>query len=142
MRFVPQHIGMYDYIYLPVNEIIGIIKAEMGWSDYGGTAEHLDCELHNVPFHKNTLAIPNITASTFHNSGLLRQGIISQEEALHNEEMDKSAAQIPEELVSFLHDNGMTYDEYLGYVRNADNSKYISRVQKWAREIYHKMRKF
>lgn len=78
MKFVPQHIGMYDYIYLPFTEIIQIIKREMGWSDFGGSAEHLDCEMHDVPFFKNTLLVSNITKSTLHNSGLLRQGILTR----------------------------------------------------------------
>ena len=57
MRCIPQHIGMYDYIYKPFPEIIEIIKREMNWNDGAGAVEHLDCELHDVPFYKDTLRL-------------------------------------------------------------------------------------
>lgn len=142
MSFVPQHIGMYDYIYLPVNEIISIIKKEMGWSDFGGVAEHLDCDLHDVPFHKNTLIIPNITMSTFHNSGLLRQGIMTKEEALQIETEEKKHTDPPKDLKDFLTVNNMSYEEYVGFVKNARNQRFESKLQKMARELYHKFRKY
>lgn len=142
MRFIPQHIGMYDYIYLPVGEIIGIIKKEMGWSDFGGSAEHMDCELHDVPFHKNTLLIPDITQSTFHNSGLLRQGIISKEEALAIEDKERQSDSVPPELIKFLHDNGLSYEEYVAFVQRANRKSYAPKIQLLARNIYHKLRKF
>lgn len=50
MRFIPQHIGMYDYIYLPFTEIIDILKREMKWSDASGSVEHLDCHLHDIEY--------------------------------------------------------------------------------------------
>jgi len=142
MRFVPQHIGMYDYIYLPYTEIIPLIKKEMGWSDGGGTAEHLDCELHDVPFFKNTLIVPNITKSTLHNSGLLRQGLITREEALQKEQEDQTADSTPPELLKFLNDNGMAYDDYVALVKNANREKFAPKIQKLAREIYHRFRKY
>jgi hypothetical protein len=96
MRFIPQHIGMYDYIYLPFNEIIGILKKEMNWKDDSGCTEHLDCHLHDVPFYKDTLRISNITKFTFHSSGLIRQGIMTREEALikENTELHTSSSLI------------------------------------------------
>ena len=143
MRFVPQHIGMYDYIYLPYTEIIPLIKIEMGWSDFGGTAEHLDCELHDVPFFKNTLVVPNITKSTLHNSGLLRQGIVSKEEALTKErEEAKAADPRPPELLNFLSENGLTYEEYVNYVKGSIDDRFAPRFQKIIRDIYHRFRKF
>jgi hypothetical protein len=74
MRFIPQHIGMYDYIYLPFTEIIDILKCEMNWSDAAGSVEHLDCHLHDIPFYKDTLRIPYITKYTFHSSGTYPAG--------------------------------------------------------------------
>lgn len=142
MKFIPQHIGLYDYIYLPYTEITRIIKKEMGWSDGGNSVEHLDCELHDVPFFKNTILVENITKSTLHNSGLIRQGLLTKEEALQKEEEDKRADPRPPELLKFLKDNAMTYEDYETYVRNADRRKYTPKVQKLAREIYHKFRKF
>lgn len=142
MKFVPQHIGMYDYIYLPFTEIIQIIKREMGWSDFGGSAEHLDCEMHDVPFFKNTLLVSNITKSTLHNSGLLRQGILTRQEALEKEQDDLATDHKPPELMKFLAENGMTYDEYVAFVKNANRDKFAPKVQKFAREIYHRFRKY
>lgn len=142
MRFVPQHIGMYDYIYLPYPEIIGIIKKEMGWSDFGAAAEHLDCELHDVPLFKNTLLVSGITKSTLHNSGLLRQGIITREEAQQKEQIDVANDPRPPELLKFLDDNGISYDEYVAYVKQANREKFAPKIQKLAREIYHRFRKY
>ncbi|MDD3463980.1 MAG: hypothetical protein PHH07_00690 [Candidatus Cloacimonetes bacterium] len=142
MRFVPQHIGMYDYIYLPYTKIIPLISKEMGWSDFGEAAEHLDCELHDVPLFKNTLLVPNITKSTLHNSGLLRQGIITKEEALQKEQVDVLDDPRPPELLNFLEDNGMSYDEYVAFVKNANREKFAPNIQKLARDIYHRFRKY
>jgi hypothetical protein len=142
MKFVPQHIGMYDYIYLPYTQIIPLIIKEMGWSDFGAAAEHLDCELHDVPLFKNTLLVPDITKSTLHNSGLLRQGIITSEEALQKEKIDVASDPRPPELLRFLAENGMTYDEYVASVKNANRDKFAPKVQKYAREIYHRFRKY
>jgi len=142
MKYVPQHIGMYDYIYLPYTEILDVIKREMGWSDFGGTVEHLDCDLHDVPFHKNTLKVPNITKSTFHNSGLIRQGILTKEEALNIEAKDSADSSIPKDLASFLQETGITYDEYVNYVKSSDNKRFENRFEKLARDIYHRLRKF
>lgn len=114
----------------------------MGWSDFGGVAEHLDCELHDVPFHKNTLLIPNITKSTFHNSGMLRQGIITKEEALQIETEEKKHTDPPKDLKDFLTANNMSYEEYVGFVKNARNQRFESKLQKMARELYHKFRKY
>jgi hypothetical protein len=141
MRFMPQHIGMYDYIYLPYTEIIPIIKTEMGWNDYDGVAEHLDCDLHDIPFYRNTLIVPGITKSTFHNSGLLRQNIITPEEAREREKEDGDI-DIPEDLKAFLADNGISYSEYINAVLHSDNKRYKNRIQLLARRIYHRLRKF
>lgn len=142
MRFIPQHIGMYDYIYLPFTEIIEIIKKEMGWSDASGSVEHLDCELHDVPFYKDTLKIPNITKNTFHRSGLIRQGLMKREDALIKEEEELANNKIPDELLKFLNENGITYENYVEYVKNTDKSQYEPKMQKLTRDIYHKFRKF
>lgn len=143
MRYAPQHIGMYDYIYLPFTEIIEIIKKEMGWSDFGGTAEHLDCELHDVPFFKNTLIVPDITKSTLHNSGLLRQGIITQEEALKREFLDTQVTDPrPPELVKFLQQSGLTYDQYVALVKGSNREKFAPRMQVIVRNLYHRFRKY
>jgi hypothetical protein len=142
MRFIPQHIGLYDYIYKPYPEIIKILKEEMGWSDGSGKAEHLDCELHDVPFYKDTMRIPNISKNTFYYSGLIRQGIMTREEAMKREEYDLTTINPPEELLKFLDDNDISFKQYKEYVKHSDSSQFEPKLQKIARNIYHKFRKF
>lgn len=142
MRFIPQHIGMYDYLYKPYPEIIEIIKKEMGWSDGAGKAEHLDCELHDIPFYMNTLRVKNITRNTFYYSGLIRQGIMTREDALRKEEEDLKNSEQPKELVKFLSDNKISDDEYKQYVIHANKTQFEPKFQKIARNIYHKFRRF
>jgi hypothetical protein len=142
MRFVPQHIGMYDYVYLPYPEIVDIIKREMNWDDGSGKVEHLDCELHNVPFYMNTLKIPNISKETFHLSGLIRQGIITREEALKRDAEARQKMSMPSELTTILQNNNITESEYVNYVKTSDMSRFEPRFQKFARKIYHKFRKY
>jgi tRNA(Ile)-lysidine synthase TilS/MesJ len=142
MRFIPQHIGMYDYIYLPFNEIIDILKKEMKWNDASGSIEHLDCHLHDVPFFKDTIRIQNITKNTFHRSGLIRQGLMSREEALKMEEAELQKKDPPTELLKFLDENKMSYEEYKNAVLNSNKSHYEPKFQKLAREVYHRFRKY
>ncbi len=142
MRFVPQHIGMYDYLYKPYPEIIAILKKELHWSDGEGRAEHLDCELHDVPFYMNTLRIPNISQNTFYYSGLIRQGIMTREEALKKEKEQLKTSAQPSELDTFLKDNNISPQEYEDYVKNADKTRFEPKLQKRARAIYHRFRKF
>ena len=142
MRFIPQHIGLYDYIYKPYPEIIAILKSELKWSDAAGSAEHLDCELHDVPFFRDTLRVPNITPHTFYYSGLIRQGLMTREEALKREEDELGKVTPPAELIKFLSENEISYDEYEDYVSKYDKSKFESRLQRKFRDIYHALRRF
>jgi hypothetical protein len=142
MRYVPQHIGLYDYIYMPYHEIIDIIKREMNWQDTAETVEHLDCELHDIQFYKDTLRIPCITKSTFHRSGLIRQGILTREEAMRLEEADLAKTDPPAELNRFLQENDLDINEYFRYVRESGRAKYESKSQNIVRNIYHMFRKF
>lgn len=142
MRFIPQHIGMYDYVYRPFPEIIKILKDEMEWNDGSGKAEHLDCELHDVPFFMNTLRIPGITKKTFYYSGLIRQGIMSREEALKKEEEELNKKDPPAELLNYLENNCLDYQKYTHSVLYSDKTIYEPKLQKLARNIYHKFRKF
>src|SRR5690606_15728125 len=131
LRFMTQHIGLYDYIYKPYPEIVEIIKREMKWSDHAGSVEHLDCELHDIPFYKDTLRIPGITAGTFHRSGLIRQGLMKREDALRmEEELNKNNP--PVELFKYLKDSDITMEEYSRAVLDADNSQYEPKYQKIA----------
>ncbi len=142
MRIIPQHIGMYDYIYKPFPEIIEIIKREMNWSDQSGSIEHLDCELHDIPFYKDTLRIPNITKCTFHSSGLIRQSLMTRDDALKKEELELAKKDPPPELIKFLDDNNISYKDYCDIVVKADKTRFEPRLQKVARDIYHRFRRF
>ncbi|MFC2112817.1 hypothetical protein ACFLTA_06060 [Bacteroidota bacterium] len=141
MRLIPQHILLYDYIYKPYPEIVLILKSEMGWSEHQDSIEHLDCELHDVPFYLETLKIPNITKNTFRNSALIRQGIISRDEALQIEERELKNIHIPPALTSFLDDNLISYSEYENIVKSSNKTIYESKFQKLTRNIYHSLRK-
>ncbi|MBN1598352.1 MAG: hypothetical protein JW894_08660 [Bacteroidales bacterium] len=142
MRFIPQHIGMYDYLYLPFNEIVDILKREMKWSDASGSVEHLDCHLHDIPFYKDTLRIPDITKYTFHSSGLIRQGLMIREQALEKEEAELSKKDPPAELLNFLKENDIGYEDYVKAVTSSDKSKFEPRIQKIARNVYHRFRRY
>jgi hypothetical protein len=141
LRFVPQHVLLYDYIYKPYPEIVSILKKEMGWSEHHDSIEHLDCELHDVPFFLNTLKIPNITKNTFRHSALIRQGIMSRDEALQIEARELKNNSIPLALTSFLDDNSISYSEYENIVKNSNKTIYESKFQKLTRKIYHSLRK-
>ena len=142
MRFVPQHIGMYDYVYKPFPEIVEKIKKEMRWSDHFGSVEHLDCELHNVPTFKETLRLQNITRFTFYNSGLIRQGLMRREEALKKEESELAKKDPPSELLKFLKENNISYEDYRNSVVLADKTRFEPKLQKVARDIYHRFRRY
>ena len=142
MRFMTQHIGMYDYLYKPFPEIIEIIKREMKWNDHPGSVEHLDCELHDIPFYKDTLRIPGITRETFHRSGLIRQGILTRDEALRMEGEDLNKMSPPDELFKYLKESKITSDEYNRAVLTSDKSKYEPKYQNVARNLYHRFRKY
>lgn len=141
MRLITQHIGLYDYIYLPFTEIIEILKKEMNWSDDSGSVEHLDCHLHDVPFFKDTLRIPGITKYTFHSSGLIRQGLMTREEALKKEAAEFQKKEPPKELIEFLNENNIRYKVYLESVISTDKTKFEPKLQKVTRDIYHRFRR-
>ena len=142
MHILPQYVGLYDYIYSPYTEIIEIIKKEMGWGDTPNSYEHLDCELHNIPFYNNTLRIKNITKNTFYRSGLIRQGLITREEALKEEETEMLNNETPIELLEFLKANKMTFNEYTNRVKYSDKTLYEPKFQRVARNVYYKFRRF
>lgn len=59
MKYVTQHINLYDYLYTPRHEIYNTIKDKMGWEKTVDTFEHMDCQLHEPPIlHPNTQNTP------------------------------------------------------------------------------------
>ncbi|MBN1932420.1 MAG: hypothetical protein JW786_12520 [Desulfobacterales bacterium] len=140
MRYFPQSIGVYDYIYKPYNEIMEIIQDEVGWKRPEDTHEHFDCLLHSIPFYRDTLKIGGITPRTFHNCGLIRQGLMSREEALRNdEEYFRSHNQKPDELEILLHDLKMKQDEFTQFIRFSDPGKFVPRFERLAKKFYRKV---
>ena len=138
MKFFPQSIGIYDFIYKPYTEIIDIIQKETGWKKPEDTFEHFDCLLHGIPFYKDTLKINGITPHTFHNSGLIRQGLMSRNDALKKEEgILNREHQKPDDLERFLSDLQVSYDEFSHFVKFSDPKNYIPRFERVAKRIYH-----
>ena len=139
MRFFPQSIGIYDYIYHPYPEIIEIIKKEMNWQNPDDTFEHFDCALHSIPFYVDTLKIPGITPHTFHNSGLIRQGLIFRADALKIEKEQLKHNIPPIELESLLKDFKLNITEFEKYIKHTDPERYIPIFEKLSRRLYHKL---
>lgn len=141
MRYVPQHIGIYDYLYLPYPEIVKILKAEMGWNDVEGTVEHLDCALHGIDDYIKRNKIANTTEKTFYNSGLIRQGIMTREEAMKVEEELMKKTEAPEELFPFLEEVGINQQQLLELVKTTNQQKYQSAFEVKIRQLYYKLRR-
>ena len=142
MRFSTQYVGMYDYIYKPYPEIVKILEDEMGWRSAHDSVEHLDCDLHGIPFYIQTLVIPGITSETLRNSALIRQGIMTREEALCIEKEKLAQPPEPAELKIFLQETGLAKQQFDTLVRQGDASQFESRFQKKIRKLYHQYRKW
>ncbi|MBN2285929.1 MAG: hypothetical protein JXI43_05735 [Tissierellales bacterium] len=139
MNFSPQAINLYDYIYKPYPEIINIIKNEMDWNSQADSFEHLDCHLHEIPFYIDTKLVDGITTETFHNSALIRQGIITREKALEIEEELQKNKKIPKELITFLEKNELTYSDFEKACTRSDPQQFVPRFEKFLRKIYQHM---
>ena len=137
MRVMPLFIGMYDYIYKPYPEIIGIITREMGWAQKDEKFEHLDCEFHNIPFYIQSLKLRHITPETLHNSGLIRQGILSRDEALAADERLARCGP-PKELETLLARMNMTEDEFIEAASTRDKTAFVPRRERMASGMYRK----
>jgi hypothetical protein len=114
----------------------------MNWKNTADTIEHLDGELHDIQFYKDTLRIPYITKNTFHRSGLIRQALLSREEALRLEEAELAEKDLPGELIKFLNENDLNIQEYFRFVKESDKGRYESKVQHMMRNMYHMFRKY
>ena len=143
MRYVTQHIGLYDYLYTPRNEVYRIIKDKMGWEKSVDTFEHMDCQLHEIPFYIQTLKIPELTTETLYNSGLIRQGLMTRNEAMNIENEKLNNPKPPEELSSFLKDIKMSYDDFVGFAQELGKAKQFNpKMGTMLRRIYHRRRKY
>ena len=65
-----------------------------------------------------------------------------REEALAKESEDLKDNGVPQDLVFFLQDIGVSYDDYVTKVKTTDRSKFEPKIQRKAREIYHRFRKY
>lgn len=111
MRNSESH-GIYDYLPVDRQEAQRVITSEMGWSKTGEHFEHTDCALHPVVGYIHRLRFPELTAQTAHLSGQIRMKELSRDEALRVDEEMMSGAEIPEALIGFLDQLGMSKDEF------------------------------
>jgi len=139
MKFFPQAINLYDYFYKPYPEIIDILKKEMGWKSHKDTFEHLDCRLHEIPFYIDTCMVKGISRETFHNSALIRQGIMTRERALEIEVELLKRSEPPEELIDFLGKNDLTMSDFEKAYSTTDPQKYVPGIEKFIRKIYRSL---
>jgi hypothetical protein len=137
MKFFPQAINLYDYVYKPYPEVIDLIKSEMGWKSHEESFEHLDCRLHEIPFYIDTRMVEGITAETLHNSALVRQGILSRDRALEIEKGLAEKTSPPGELVDFLRANGLSLADFERSYTEADPARFVSGFEKLIRKLYH-----
>ncbi len=73
---------------------------------------------------------------------MIRQGIMTREEALRIENEKIAQAPAPSELQTFLRETGLAQGEFETYVRNGDASRFESGFQKKIRKLYHAYRKY
>jgi hypothetical protein len=67
---------------------------------------------------------------------------MTREQALQKEEAELKRTEPPKELITFLKENDIGFDDYVKAVTSSDKSKYEPRIQKIARDIYHRFRRF
>lgn len=94
------------------------------------------------PFTKTPLGYPISQNILFIPVGLIRQGLMTREQALQKEEAELKKKDPPEELLNFLKENDIGYQDYVKAVTSADKSKFEPRLQKIARDVYHRFRRF
>ena len=138
MKYLPYYIGIYDYIYEPYAKIVKLLQEEMEWSTKDQTIEHLDCLFHDVPSYLRTLRLKGITKDTLYNSGLIRQGIMTRDEAIRIEELNLQNNKPPRALNSFLQMCSISHDQFMEYLNNTESQKYTPFFEKIATNIYSK----
>ena len=136
MKYLPYYIGIYDYLYEPYEKIVRLLEEEMGWSSKDQTIEHLDCLFHDVPSYLRTLRIKGITKDTFYNSGLIRQGIITRDDAIRIEERNLQNDELPRALNSFLQMCNISYEQLSGILKDTNPQKYTPLSEKIATDLY------
>jgi hypothetical protein len=136
MRFIPYYLGLYDYVYEPYEKIVRLLEQEMGWSRKDETIEHLDCVFHDVPTYLRTLRMKGITKDTLYNSGLVRQGIITRDEAIRVEQLNMQNSKPPEGLELFLQLCNIPQKQFVEYLQNSEPQKYRPLIEKIATDLY------
>ena len=136
-----QHmIGLYDYIYIPFDEIQDTLKKEMGWEKSEDKSEHMDCTIHDIAFYIHTLKFPELTNTTFYHSGLIRLGLMTREEAISTEKNKLGNPHMPKELDSFLDEIRLSRDEFESSVKDWRNiNKFRTRTRNMLRNAYLRM---
>ncbi|MBU1147836.1 MAG: hypothetical protein KKD11_05725 [Candidatus Omnitrophica bacterium] len=77
-----------NYIMLPEEEIVRVIKEELDWKNPTGTDKRFDCLLHCLSDFDHLMKY-GITSNGMVYSNIIRQGLMSREEALYKESYAK-----------------------------------------------------
>jgi len=139
----PQYISLYDYIDVSYDDIKSTIHREMGWNAPDEKFEHMDCLVHDIASYIHTIKFPEVTHTTFHNSGLIRLGLVSRAEALEIEKKNLLDKKVPKELASFLREINLNENEFMAAVQNwKEIYKYRNNKKNIVKSMYHKVIRF
>lgn len=114
---VVPFIPLYDWTDISPGQRADGLKA-MGWQSPPNEFEHMDCRVHELLTHIHTLKFPELTRATFYRSGLIREGLMTREEALRAEENDLAKPKKPAVLESFLKEIQMSEQEFEAATRD------------------------
>jgi hypothetical protein len=110
--FQPRTLQLFDHLDVPPEQMLRELKDEMGWTRPADALEHMDCKLHQIPFHLHTLKFANLTPATLYRCGQVRRGVLTREQALREEEADLANPQVPAMLGPFLEEIGLSEEEF------------------------------
>jgi hypothetical protein len=110
--FRPRTLELFDYLDIPREQMLEELKREMGWTRPADALEHMDCRLHQIPFHIHSRKFPELTPATLYRCGQVRRGELTREEALRADEEDLADPKTPPALGPFLEEIGLSEDEF------------------------------
>lgn len=108
----PRTLQLFDHLDVSADEVLRTLESEMGWTRPADAVEHMDCRLHEIPFHIHALKFPRLTPRTLWRCGQVRQGQMTRDEALRLEEADLANPTRPAALDPFLAEAGMSEAEF------------------------------
>jgi hypothetical protein len=111
--FRPRTLQLFDHLDVPAEQMLRELKEEMGWTRPPDALEHMDCRLHQIPFHLHSLKFKSLTPATLYRCGQVRRGVLTREQALSEDEADLANPQVPPMLRPFLEEIGLSEEEFL-----------------------------